>query len=194
MHNSKEIKLLETIKVENGKFLFLAFHQERVNWSREKLGFPIKLKLKLPKPPQNGTFRCRVIYSEKIEKVEFILYKKKEIKNFSLAFSDKIEYSLKYENRIEIDNLKKEFLGSSDEIIIIKNNLVTDSSIANIIFYDGQKWLTPKTPLLRGTTRERFLRAKKIIEADIDFRDIKKFQQIIFINAMTSQEVIYFQK
>ena len=184
MQISKETKLLETIKAENGKFLFLAFHQNRVNWSREKLGFSTFLELKLPNPPKKGIFRCRIIYSEKIEKIEFIPYQKKEIKTFSLAFSDNIEYSLKYENRKKIDDLKSEFLRNADEIIIIKSNLVTDSSIANILFFDGIKWITPKLPLLRGTTRERLLQEKKIFTATIDFRDIEKFQEISFINAM----------
>lgn len=189
MQNLKEIKLLETIKVENGQYLFLAFHQERVNWSRIKLGFSKALKLKLPNPPKTGIFKCRIVYSDKIEKIEFTIYKEKKTHTFSLAFSNDITYSLKFENRTAINNLKNEFIGNSDEIIIIKNGLVTDSSIANIIFYNGQKWITPKFPLLRGTTRERLLREHKIFEANIDFRDISKFKRIVFINAMINLNI-----
>ena len=73
-----------------------------------------------------------------------------------LIIDNQINYNSKKLNRINIDTLyAKKAL--NDEIIIIKNGLVTDTSIANIaILYEG-KWLTPKTPLLYGTTRSRYL-------------------------------------
>ena len=69
-------------------------------------------------------------------------------------------------------------------MIFLKNGKVTDSSYANIIFFDGIQWFTPSTFLLNGTCRQRLLNEGKITEAPIHYTDIRDFQQIGFINAM----------
>ena len=37
-----------------------------------------------------------------------------------------------------------------DEILITRNGLLTDTSIANIALFNGKEWHTPKHPLLKG--------------------------------------------
>ena len=71
-----------------------------------------------------------------------------------------MNYDLKYFDRKIFDDLKKNI--KADDILIIKNGFITDTSIANILFFDGKKWITPKKPLLKGTVRERLLRMKLI--------------------------------
>ena len=84
-------------------------------------------------------------------------------------------------------SLKKK---EADDILIIKNELVTDTSIANIAFFDGKKWLTPKTPLLKGVTRTRLLDNSEIFEADIHFRELKKYKKVALLNAMIDFDII----
>jgi len=74
--------------------------------------------------------------------------------------------------------------GSTDEILIVQNTLITDTSIANIAFFDGERWLTPKEPLLIGTTRARLLDEQKIFEQDINVADLHKFTAFALMNAM----------
>jgi 4-amino-4-deoxychorismate lyase len=74
--------------------------------------------------------------------------------------------------------------------LIIKNELVTDTSIANIAFFDGEKWLTPKKPLLKGTTRARLLENGEIFEADIDVHTLKNYTQVALLNAMIDFDII----
>ena len=97
--------------------------------------------------------------------------------------ADHLDYRLKYADRTELDQL---FLkrGEADDILIIQNGLVTDTSIANIAFFDGDKWITPKEPLLKGTTRARLLDEKKIFEQDIKIADLGKFTEFALMNAM----------
>ena len=57
--------------------------------------------------------------------------------------------------------------GDCDDILIIRNGLITDMSYANVAFFDGTQWLTPRIPLLAGTCRERLLETGPIREADI---------------------------
>jgi len=184
---SKYPKLLETIKCLDGSVYNLGYHQDRVNTSRERLGLTDPLKLELS-PPEEGLFRCRIIYSDTIHSLQYLPYQIKQPSRFKLIETD-ISYSLKYEDRDAINALfnKKE---EADEIIMIKNGLVMDSSIANLCFFDGEKWLTPKYPLLKGTTRQRYLDLAKIQEADINANEIQNYSKIALMNAMLDFYII----
>jgi 4-amino-4-deoxychorismate lyase len=77
--------------------------------------------------------------------------------------------------------LKKD---SCDEIIILKNGVVTDTTIANIaIFYDGV-WITSKNCLLEGTSRAKLIEKKEIFVKDISLDMLKKASKIALMNAM----------
>jgi len=179
--------LLETIHIVDGKALNLAYHQRRFNASRHTLGYSSSLTLELD-PPREGEYRCRIVYEKKIETIEYIPYQKKTPQSFKLVHSE-IDYPLKYADRNEIETLFKQ-KGEADEIIIIKDSLVTDTSIANLCFFDGKEWVTPEQPLLKGTTRQRFLDERRIKCADINYKEIPRFSKIAVMNAMTDFTII----
>jgi len=129
------------------------------------------------------------MYDIKEIKIEYLPYTKREVKTLKLVVNDTIEYSKKYANRDEINQLvnQKE---NCDDILIVQNGLVLDTSIANIAFFDGREWFTPKTPLLKGTCRARLLDEDKIIEKDISVQEIKSFKTIALMNAMIDFDII----
>lgn len=135
----------------------------------------------------NGLFKCRLIYSSEIEKIEFTPYSIPSIKLLKVVFDDQIEYSHKYLDRSHLDQLygKK---GKYDDILIVKDGLITDTWFANILFYDGNDWLTPLSPLLKGTQRTSLLKTGRIKTADIRPVDLKHFQKARLINAMIRLE------
>jgi len=178
---------LETIKILDGVALHLEYHQERLN---KALDTTNNYNLyDLIEPPRDGLYRCRVVYDTKELKIEYLPYTKREIKTLKLVVNDTIEYANKYANRDEINqlvNLKE----NCDDILIAQNGLVLDTSIANIAFFDGREWFTPKTPLLKGTCRARLLDEGKIIEKDISVQEIKSFKKIALMNAMIDFDII----
>jgi len=180
-------KLLESIKCLDGKCFHLNYHQKRLDLSRHNLGFKSSLELKLC-PPKEGLFRCRIIYEDTILKVQYLPYVMNLPQSFKLMHSD-IVYDLKYEDREAINTLFKR-KENADEVIIVKDGLITDTSIANLCFYDGKRWLTPETPLLKGVTRQRLLDEKKIFTQDIHYKDIAKFSKIALMNAMIDFQII----
>lgn len=175
----------ETIKCEDEDIYNIHYHNKRVSNTISK-------NLDLNEyiyPPNEKLLKCKVIYNEEgIKEVSFQEYTKREINSFKLIYDDTIEYSKKSVERKDINKLfeKKE---NADEIIIIKNNLVTDTSIANIAIYDGTSWLTPKKPLLYGTTRARFLENKELIEANITVDMLLKSKRIALLNAMIDMDI-----
>lgn len=183
-------QFFETICCKDRKAFYLEYHTKRV-WNT--IGKDLQLDENIT-PPKNGLFRCKVIYNKtNIEDITFSPYKKREIKKLKIIHCDSIEYTYKYLDRSHIDTLfsQKE---DCDEILIIKNGLITDTSIANISIFQNNRWLTPKTPLLKGTTRERLLKEKKIQEADLRLTDLLHCKKIALSNAMIGFDILTYYK
>lgn len=180
--------LLETIKVQNNTLLNIEYHNNRFNRSRFDLfGIQDQILLEqfieIPNDLDNAVYKCRVIYSEEIHKIEFESYIPGIITSLKLVECNDIDYKHKYFDRTIINELYK-LKGNCDDILIIKNGLVTDTSYANIIFWDGKNWITPSTPLLAGTQRNRLIEEKQIIGKEIKAIDIQYFEKARIINAM----------
>lgn len=185
--------LIETIKVFDKKLFNINFHNQRFNKTRTELFnsnnfININDVIKFPDNLDKGLYKCRILYNEKIRNVEFFPYQMKNIKSLKIVFSDNIDYSYKYNDRKEINNLYAK-RGNCDDILIVKNSIITDTSFCNIVFYDGKKWVTPSTPLLKGTKREKYLKEKIITESDISVNNLKYFSKAMLINAFFDFDV-----
>lgn len=187
--------LIETIKIINGNILNINYHNFRFNNSRLKL-FNIKTKIDLLdiiiNYPSNTIIKCRILYNQKINSIQYTKYIEKKINKFYFINNNLISYKYKYANRDIINNLKYIFSKKYEkdyEIIIIKNNFITDTSISNLAFYNNKEWITPKKPLLYGTTIMRLLYNKKIIQQDISIKDIKNFSKIGMLNSMLNFKI-----
>ena len=179
-------KYLETIKAFDGVVFHLEYHQSRLE---ETLGHRSTVLKDILNPPKKSLYRCRVVYSKDSCEVDYIKYTKKNIESLKLIYADALEYSKKFENREALNTLleKKE---SCDEILLVKNGLITDTTIANIALFDGEVWLTPKKPLLLGTCRARLLDEGKIFAADIKATELNRFKKIALMNAMIDFDII----
>ena len=171
------MKFLETLRAENGHIRYLEYHKNRMKNSCAK---DIELNLN---PPQIGVWRVRVIYSQTIESIEYLPYRQPSIKSLQMLQADNLNYSHKFANREDLNNLFKQ-RKSADDVLIIKNSLITDTTIANIAFFDGKNWLTPSLPLLNGTTRLRLLDEKLLITADIKENEVKSFEKFALMNTL----------
>ncbi len=118
---------------------------------------------------------------------EFIPHEYRPVKSLKLVENNEIDYHFKYSDREKL-NLLFELRGNCDDILIVKNGLITDSFVANVVLFDGLSWWTPDTPLLPGTQRSRLLQQKKIGKCRITPADLSKYQKIGLINAMQDLE------
>lgn len=179
--------LLETIKCKDGQLFNLEFHQQRFEKARSELGFSnnfsLKNEIQIPTKCSTGLFRCRLLYADKIEKIEFLPHHYKKIQSLKLVYDDSIDYHLKYSKREKLIQLF-ERRENCDDILIVKNGLISDSFTANPVFFDGEKWWTSNTPLLPGTQRARLIAEGKLGICKITRHNISNFQKIGLINAM----------
>jgi 4-amino-4-deoxychorismate lyase len=181
---------LETIKSLDGKIYHLNYHQKRYESVLKSLGVnSFKNLLNYLNPPKDGLYRCRVVYSKEHIEVSYHQYNKRTIKSLKLVLDDEIDYSFKYVDRREIDALSS-LKEDCDDILIVKNSYLTDTSIANIALFKEGLWYTPAKPLLKGTTRERLLDENKILEKDIHVSEISQYSKVALCNAMIDFDII----
>jgi 4-amino-4-deoxychorismate lyase len=181
-------RLIETIKVVDGQFQNIAFHNSRLNNSRKELfkskyELDISTLITIPSSANKGTHKCTLTYNEEIIGIHFQPYTIRKIESLKMVTSDHISYQYKYADRSALSELLNQ-KGYCDEIIIVKNNRITDTSFSNLIFFNGNNWLTPNSPLLKGTKREKLLEAGSIVEANIKSGDLAKYEKVGLINAM----------
>jgi 4-amino-4-deoxychorismate lyase len=181
-------RLFETIRVINGVPQHLSWHEARMNHARKEIwksDIPIILGQLITVPPElsSGPVRCNILYGPEIQQVIFKKYEKRNIRSLKLVSCNDIDYHFKYTDRSVLEELLA-FRGAYDEIIVVKNGMITDTTLSNLIFYDGRNWFTPSKPLLKGTCRNRLLAMGSLIEQDIRPGDLKKFTGCKLINAL----------
>ena len=182
---------LETIKIVDGQIFNLEYHQKRYESVLAALGAKEVQNLKeFINPPEWGLYRCRLLYDIHSVEVTFHEYKKREISTLKVIFENEIEYVHKSTARQKIDTLFEQ-REECDDILIIKELYVTDTSIANIAFQTSEgEWITPKNPLLKGTTRARLLDEGKLTERDIKVHELRSFSKVALLNAMIDFDIL----
>ncbi|HCM32698.1 MULTISPECIES: aminotransferase class IV [Chryseobacterium] len=180
-------QFIESIKVEDQEIFLLELHQKRVNQTFSNFGKEDSIDLskiyKNLQHDEDGLFKLRISYDlDKRIKTQMIPYAIPEIHDFQLVENNSFDYSFKFEDRKELDKMKMK--SKAEEIIIVKNNHITDTSFSNLLFLKGKEWLTPTTYLLNGVQRQHLLKQKKIKEAEITLQNIKQFSHFQLINAL----------
>jgi len=180
--------LLESIKLLNGQFENLFQHEQRMNRSLKMLcgvttHFDLERFLEKMDHPRHGLFKCRIVYDDITSDIEFIPYIPKPVNTIRVIENDRINYTFKYVDRKAIDRMF-EARNGCDDILIIKGDVVTDASYANIVFRKGRNWYTPWSPLLKGTMRAFLLERDLIREEEIRVEDINTYEGFKLVNAM----------
>ncbi len=183
---------IETIRIQDGELKNLPYHQARFEWTRRsELGLDLHPDLyqmiRSHKGSTHGLVKCRIRYGTEIEGIEFEPYTRRVLNSLKVVEADHISYGYKYSDRTALDKLYTQ-RGTCDDILIIKNGCVTDSYLANMVFWNGEGWFTPDVPLLPGTMRALLLDLEKIETARITLQDLGLYQKIKLINAMNNLE------
>ena len=180
-------QFIESIKIEDQEIFLLDYHQKRVNETFKQFGKETSIDLekifKNLQHDEDGLYKLRIVYDlDRKYTTQLIPYAIPEIDDFKLVENNTIDYSFKYENRKELNMMKEK--AKAEEIIIVKNNRITDTSFSNLLFQKGKDWFTPDTYLLNGVQRQYLLKNKKIKEAEITLQNLREFSHFQIINAL----------
>jgi len=179
---------VETLRIENEIIYNFDAHKERIfKTSFSHYGTKLELNkdiFSIPPQLHNEKIKCRIFYSSEILTVEYHPYHSKSIRFLRLVEDNNIEYNYKFADRDSL-NILYEQRNDADDIIIVKNENITDSSFSNLVFedFDGELF-TPKTYLLAGTKRNFLLKTGVIKEKNITVRNISSYKKVYLINAL----------
>lgn len=181
----------EVIKICNGKIFNLPAHIERMNFTLQSFfGSTIPFSLNdehIPLEFREGLVKCRIVYSLENLEIEYSHYTFREINSLKIIHDNSIDYSFKYADRTAFERLmaQKE---NCDDILVVKNGFVTDTSFTNVVFESDKGLYTPSTYLLPGTKRQTLLKERVIKEKVIRIEDIEDYRKLYLINAMMGIE------
>jgi 4-amino-4-deoxychorismate lyase len=188
------LSCLETICIRNRQIQHLSAHNDRFNRTRLacwQLRKPARLEDFIQLPDwllPTETYKCRVTYGPAIETIEFEPYHIRPVRSLALVDANGLKYGYKYADRQAINNLFAR-RGSADDILLVRDGLLTDTSYANVALFDGNRWHTPAHPLLQGTQRARLLAEGILHPSDVRPANLPQFESIKLMNAMLDWEL-----
>ncbi|MGM9760131.1 MAG: aminotransferase class IV family protein [Parabacteroides sp.] len=179
-------RFIETICIEEGQAVRLSYHNERLNRTRQDFwGVTDTLHLEevIEAAPYKERTKCRIEYETEIIRIDYTPYRIRPVHSLRLIHDDRAAYAYKSCDRhclTEAFSRREE----ADDVLIVREGLLTDTSICNIALWNGESWLTPKTPLLAGTHRAALLDTGQIQEMPIRERDLPCYTHIRLFNAL----------
>lgn len=181
-------RFLETLRIEQGRLWHLPLHQARLERTLRACcpGAPVpQLEALLQSLPlTEEPTRLRVVYGPQgVEAVETFPYALRNIRSLRLVPADGVDYAYKRADRRVLDHLLAQ-RGTADEVLLVQDGRLTDTSFSNIALSDGLRWYTPAKPLLAGTMRQHLLAEGRIAERDILAADLPRYHSLSLINAM----------
>lgn len=179
---------IETIRVCGRKFEDLFWHEARLNRTRTAVWkttdyLILSDLLAVPAWLDDALYKCRVVYGRNIERVEFEAYAPRSVRSLQLVEVGGLDYKHKYADRTGLNALFAQ-RGHADDVLMVRDGLITDASYANVAFFDGQNWLTPAQPLLEGTRRAKLITEGKVIPKKISADNLSGFVCARLMNAM----------
>ena len=178
---------VETMCAVNGIIELIDYHNERLNRTRHELfGCNDIIVLNDIIHPDNsvGCLKVRVVYDASgVTEVSYSPYTPKKIHYLRIVTDDDIDYRYKSTNRTRLQSLAS-MKGDCDEVLIVRNGLITDTSYTNVAVNINDEWYTPRLPLLKGTRRASLLDKGIIKEKDIYVSDINEKSEIMLFNGM----------
>ena len=119
---------------------------------------------------------------DRIDTIEIHSYTQRTINTLCLV-EGMVDYTYKTTDRQDLQNLYNQ-RGNYNDILIVKEGMITDSYYANVAFHDGSSWYTPASPLLKGVQRQYLLDQRIIQVRDIFANSLNQYKQVKLFNSM----------
>lgn len=180
---------VETVRIEDGMMQNISYHQQRMERTMKRF-FPDTRVPSLVEVLNGRQWPVGKIWKVHIEYdgggiscIRADEYHIRNIRRLRLVTCNDIDYEYKSADRQQLEALRA-MKGDADEVVIVRDGLITDTSYSNIALFDGHRWVTPRHPLLRGTMRQSLLDAGLLEERDVRATEWNSYEKVSLINAM----------
>lgn len=188
---------IESVRISKGRMMLAPFHERRMfDTCMEAYGefrLPPLSAIDMPDWCHAGEVKMRIVYGRNIENVSFVRYERRVVGSLKVVEAGaEMDYHLKYADRSCIERLYG-MRGHCDDILIVRNGRICDTSYTNVIMTDGKRRFVPSTCLLPGVMRSWLISTGKVMVDDFDVSSLMPdnkwgFTHIIMINAMMPPE------
>jgi 4-amino-4-deoxychorismate lyase len=180
-------RFIESICLRDGHFQLLELHEKRMHRALSSVGHSATIQLerllKQQSKPVTGWWKCRIEYDENGREISFEKYQPRTVSSLRIVKDDTISYSHKFTDRSHLKRLF-DLRKDCDDVIICKNDRVTDSYYANLVFKKENKWYAPDSYLLPGVMREKLLNDQTVSLTKVTLSNIHTFEKVKLINAL----------
>src|SRR5690606_9238632 len=140
-------RFLETIRIEDGEPMYLDWHQRRVEATLQHFGagspFDLDTLIRAGSSGDAGTLRCRIRYDGHGYEISFSPHHPRRIRALRLVdVPADYDYRYKYADRTVLEDAFSR-RGDADDVLLVRDGWVTDTSVANVAFRIGERWHTP---------------------------------------------------
>lgn len=181
-------QFIESIKLVDGVFYRLALHQNRIAKVFAEY-FPNSEVIDLEELmlntdfPHKGIYKCRIVFDACIHQLEFVEYQIRPIQTLKIVETNAKSYPYKMADRA-VFNDAFALRGTCDDVLLVRDGFLTDTSYANIALFDGYKWFTPEIPLVYGVNRAQLLADGIIFVKQIKLSELQNYTRIRLFNAL----------
>jgi 4-amino-4-deoxychorismate lyase len=147
----------------------------------------IRKYIKLNQIDRELIYKYRIVYGINSLYTQIEKYSVKKIESLKVVVDNDIRYDFKYADRDNINVLYSQ-KDKADDILIVKNEKITDTSFCNIALLNSESWFTPRSPLLNGIMREKLVEQNIISIKDININELDRYSKIALFNAMIPWE------
>jgi 4-amino-4-deoxychorismate lyase len=197
--------VLETLALIDGIIQNPYFHQQRIAKVQEELygnhpnleeidisrvvehGFNSWIIHNPPPKSWQGSahpkVKVRLLYGAHLGPIEFQWYNRPDYANALIISTPRVDYHIKWADRTWFTQVSKSVPKESYPLFCV-DGLLTDGLSSNLVIYKDDTYLTPRSPLLKGTMREWLLSSKTLVEADLTPADLYQAKEVILINAL----------
>jgi 4-amino-4-deoxychorismate lyase len=181
-------QFVESIRLQDGVFVRMNYHQSRVEEAfrfafPEQKAFHLGDTLLATAFPTQGLYKCRVLYDTHIRDIQFQPYHKRNVQTLKVIETTLPTVPYKLRDREELNRLF-DLRGKCDDVLLVRDGLITDTWTSNVALYDGKQWYTPRNPVLLGTHRSFLIDEGILTERDIHISDLNSYHSLSLVNAM----------
>ncbi len=180
--------LFETLLIKDKQVQHVEWHEERYRWSYEayynkRAEESLMAGVSIDVACKHSLYRLKIAYSDEGKQVTVLPYTPVVTQFLQVVQGDGIDYRMKFSHRACLQRLFA-MRGKADDVLIVQNGLITDTSVGNILFYKQGQWFTPAVPLLRGTCRARLLASGVVVTSAITIQTMWEFEAFQVVNAL----------
>lgn len=188
----------ETLLAQDGSVRHFEYHRQRMERTLRANGLTVphsdwfvRLEQELAglAKERESPSRLHVDYDGSTWSVQTGSAPSRPIRTLRLVEDNRISYPYKSTDRSQLDRLFA-LRGEADDVLIVKEGHLTDTSIANLLLLRHGEWFTPRQLLLLGTTQVRLVDELHLQFVPIAPRELECYEQLWIINALRRNQIV----